>query len=289
VRAPRHRHLPRDGRTAARPADDPPAVRRGRLRRPGHDHRTAAAVRRARAAGAAVGASHRLRAGDGERRPRSAPGQRRAARAPRDTGIFLVRGAPRPGRPMTPQLYGVVDSADPDTIIERLQPFAGLAPLVQQSVRLTGYAQVMANADLGPHHGSGEPHSRSALVDAITPEIARAAQEMLDAGAAAFFQVRPVGGAVADLPDGATAYAHRSAGFSIVALGADPDRLDRAWSALAAHARGLYLSFDSSQRPERIAQAFPPATLARLRAIKAQVDPGGLFSDNFPVLPAAAD
>ena len=209
--------------------------------------------------------------------------------APRDTGIFLVMGAPRPGRPMTPQLYGVVDSADPDTIIERLRPFAGLAPLVQQSVRLTGYAQVMANADLGPHHGSGEPHSRSALVDAITPEIARAAQEMLDAGAAAFFQVRPVGGAVADLPDGATAYAHRSAGFSIVALGADPGRLDRAWNALAAHARGLYLSFDSSQRPERIAQAFPPATLARLRAIKTQVDPGGLFSDNFPVLPAAAD
>ena len=45
----------------------------------------------------------------------------------------------------------------------------------------------------------------------------------------------------------------------------------------------MYLSFDSSLRPERIAEAFPPATLARLRTIKAEVDPTGLFSDNFPV------
>jgi len=47
----------------------------------------------------------------------------------------------------------------------------------------------------------------------------------------------------------------------------------------------MYLSFDSSLRPERIAEAFPPATLTRLRMIKAQVDPTGLFSDNFAVSP----
>ena len=209
--------------------------------------------------------------------------------APRDAGIFLLMGARRPGRPAIAQLYGVVDSADPDTIVARLQPFAELAPLVQQSVHVTGYAQVMANADLGPQHGSGEPHSRSALVDEITPEIAQAAERMLDAGAASFFQVRPVGGAVADVPESATAYAHRTAGFSIVALGTDDARLDRAWDGLATRSRGLYLSFDSSRRPERIGQAFPPATLARLRAIKAEVDPRGLFADNFPVLPAGAD
>ena len=41
------------------------------------------------------------------------------------------------------------------------------------------------------------------------------------------------------------------------------------------------MSFDSSLRPERIAEAFPPAPLARLRAIKADVDPDGVFADNF--------
>jgi alkanesulfonate monooxygenase SsuD/methylene tetrahydromethanopterin reductase-like flavin-dependent oxidoreductase (luciferase family)/FAD/FMN-containing dehydrogenase len=207
--------------------------------------------------------------------------------APRDTNVFLIMGARRPGQPQVAQLYGLVDSADPDTILERLQPLAQLGPLVQQSVQLTTYARVLANADLGPQNGAGEPHSRSALADRLTPELASAAARMLDAGDAYFFQVRPVGGAVADIAEDATAYAHRSAKFSLVAFGANSERLDRSWSDIAEHARGMYLSFDSSLRPERINEAFPPATLARLRTIKAEVDPEGLFSDNFAVTPAA--
>ena len=177
----------------------------------------------------------------------------------------------------------MVDSDDPDTIIARLQPFAELAPLAQQSVQLTTYPRVLANADLGPHSGSGEPHSRSALVAHVTPEIAAAAERMLDAGDSYFFQVRSVGGAVADVAGDETAYAHRSANFSLVAIGVNAGRLDGSWRGIAAHAQGSYLSFDSSLRPERIGEAFPPQTLERLRAIKAEVDPEGVFVDNFSV------
>ncbi|WP_194409744.1 LLM class flavin-dependent oxidoreductase [Microbacterium cremeum] len=207
--------------------------------------------------------------------------------APRDLTLFLLAGGPRPGQPQVVQLYGVVDSDDPDTIIARLQPFAELAPLVQQSVQLVPYAQVMANADLGPQHGAGEPHSRSGLIEHVTPEFANAAARMVQSGAIPFFQLRAVGGAVADVPEDATAYAHRSAGFSVVALGSNADRLDAQWQTLADHVRGMYLSFDSSQRPERIAEAFPPATLARLRRIKGQYDPTCVFRDNFAIEPAA--
>ncbi|WP_082561732.1 LLM class flavin-dependent oxidoreductase [Microbacterium sp. Root61] len=203
--------------------------------------------------------------------------------SPRDLTAFLLMGGRRPGEPRIAQLYAVVDSADPDTIIARLQPFAELAPLVQQSVQLTTYARVMANADLGPQYGAGEPTSRSALVNHITPEFAQAAERMLESGDTYFFQLRSVGGAVADVADDATAYAHRSANFSVVAMGANHARLDRSWADLAAHTQGLYLSFDSSLRPERIGEAFPPATLERLRAIKAEVDPDGIFVDNFAI------
>lgn len=205
--------------------------------------------------------------------------------APRDLTMFLLMGAPRRGEPWIAQLYGVVDQSDPDTIISRLQPFAELAPLVQQSVTLTTYPRVMANADLGPQHGAGEPHSRSGLIAHVTPDLAAAAADMLASGDAYFFQLRAVGGAVADVAEDATAYAHRSANFSVVALGADPARLDGAWQRLAPRIEGMYLSFDSSLRPERIDEAFPPATLARLRALKARVDPDGLFRDNFFVVP----
>lgn len=203
--------------------------------------------------------------------------------SPRDLTAFLLMGARRQDQPQVAQLYGVVDSGDPDTIIERLQPFAELAPLVQQSVQVTTYARVMANADLGPQYGAGEPHARSAFVEHVTPAFAAEAERMLDAGDSYFFQLRAVGGAVADVPVDATAYAHRSANFSVAAMGANAERLDRAWRALAPHTDGQYLSFDSSLRPERIAEAFPPATLARLRAIKAQVDPDGVFVDNFAI------
>lgn len=205
--------------------------------------------------------------------------------SPRDLTAFLLMGGRRPGEPRVAQLYAVVDQDDPDTIIARLQPFAELAPLVQQSVQVTSYARIMANADLGPQYGSGEPYSRSALVASVTPEFAQAAERMLESGGTHFFQLRSVGGAVSDIADDATAYAHRSANFSVVALGADHERLDRSWAALAAHTQGMYLSFDSSLRPERIEEAFPPTTLARLRAIKAEVDPDAVFSDNFAVTP----
>ena len=207
--------------------------------------------------------------------------------APRDLTSFLIMSGRRPGQPRTAYVMTMIDSSDPDTIIERLQPFAQLAPLLQQSVQLTTYAQVMANADLGPQQGAGEPIARSLLVDAFTPEFAAAAARLLDSGASHFFSVRSVGGAVADVPEDATAYAHRSAGFSVAAFGSREDVLDRAWEDLASRSRGMYLSFETSLRPGRIDDAFPPATLERLRDIKAEVDPDGLFVDNFSVLPAA--
>ncbi|HOA85924.1 MAG: LLM class flavin-dependent oxidoreductase [Microbacteriaceae bacterium] len=205
--------------------------------------------------------------------------------SPRDLTAFLILGGRRPGQPQVATMLAVVDSPDPDTIIDRLQPFAALAPLLQQSVHLSTYPRIMANADIGPQYGAGEPLASSGLIDHITPEFAQAAARMLEVGATYFFQIRSVGGAVADVPDDATAYAHRAANFSVVAFGSNPEAFDAMWQALAGHARGLYLSFETSLRPERIGEAFPPATLARLRAIKAEVDPGALFSDNFAVTP----
>ncbi|MDO9398818.1 MAG: BBE domain-containing protein, partial [Herbiconiux sp.] len=99
-----------------------------------------------------------------------------------------------------------------------------------------------------------------------------------------FFQIRSVGGAVADVDASATAYANRSANFAVVAFGSNRERLDGLWDELAPHFSGLYLSFETDLRPERVGEAFPPETLARLRALKASVDPANLFRDNFNVV-----
>ncbi|MDH6182029.1 alkanesulfonate monooxygenase SsuD/methylene tetrahydromethanopterin reductase-like flavin-dependent oxidoreductase (luciferase family) [Microbacteriaceae bacterium SG_E_30_P1] len=203
--------------------------------------------------------------------------------APRDVTTFLLVGRST-GSQIVAQLMGVVDSDDPDTIIERLQPFANLGPLLQQEVQLKPYAAVMGNTVPGDQQGQGEPKARSGLVRHLTPEVSAALARFIRSGVPYFFQIRSVGGAVADVAPDATAYAHRDANFAITALGTGRERLDEAWDTeVYPHLEGLYLSFETDQRPERIADAFPPATLTRLRELKKRYDPTGLFRDNFPL------
>jgi FAD/FMN-containing dehydrogenase len=66
------------------------------------------------------------------------------------------------------------------------------------------------------------------------------------------------------------------------------DRLNQRWDAdVAPHLRGLYLSFDTNQQPERLKEAFPGQTLTRVRQLKARYDPDNVFNRNFPIPPAS--
>lgn len=208
-----------------------------------------------------------------------------ASGAPRDTTVFLLLAPPRGGLPATAQLYGVVDADEPDVVVDRLQPFAQLSTLYQHQVVITPYAEVMGLAADGDHHGQGEPLTRSAFVRAITPGFAAEAADLVRSGAAPFFQLRTVGGAIADVAPAATAYAHRAANFQVTALGPDRARLNAAWDAMREHFDGLYLSFETDTRPERLHDAFPPRTLQRLRELKSRYDPGNVFRDNFNISP----
>lgn len=215
---------------------------------------------------------------------------RLAAEAPRDTTVFFVTGAPRGGQYYV-QLFAIVEDHRPEVIVERLTPFTRVGRLVQQQVELTRYAGVMAQAgdvDETGHHGRGEPVSRSALLPALTPSFARDAAALLASGVVYFFQLRAMGGAISDVPADATAFAHRDSAFQVTAMGGDQEELNTAWDALAHHAEGLYLSFDTDLRPERVEDAFPAPTLRRLRSLKRQVDPTNLFRDNFNIDPGAA-
>jgi len=210
---------------------------------------------------------------------------RLASAAPRDTTVFLVTGAPRNGQAVF-QLYALVLADDPDVIIDRLNPFAGLGALARQDVTIRSYRDVLAEAaDVGPdgHHGYGEPVSRSGFLPALTPDFARDASALLASGATPFFQLRTMGGAIADVAPDAMAFPHRGAAFQVTALGSTATALDAAWSELRRHFEGLYLSFETDLRPERLVDAFTEPGLERLRALKRRYDPDLLFRDNFPI------
>jgi hypothetical protein len=88
------------------------------------------------------------------------------------------------------------------------------------------------------------------------------------------------------VPSDATAYAGRSANFSIAAFGSPGSAFDELWQQLVPLTSGSYLSFESATGPEVLALAFPPAHLERLRELKRAYDPSGLFRDNFFIAPA---
>jgi hypothetical protein len=71
------------------------------------------------------------------------------------------------------------------------------------------------------------------------------------------------------------------------ALPGDVMALDTYWDELSPYLDGVYLSFDTRVGEKVLCEAFPGATLDRLRALKAKYDPDQVFGDNFPISPAS--
>ncbi len=192
--------------------------------------------------------------------------------SPRELTSFLMMGRGQV------QLYNVFASDDTAAAIDALTPLLEIGPLLDQSAQLVPYAAIVAPHG-GVHTGGYEPLIRSGLLDHITP----AAAEAMVALDSPFLQIRSVGGAINDIDPMATAYAHRTQNFSVAAVGA------RDWDAvMGGLTNGLYLSFDTDQRPERLLEAFPEPTLTRLRELKALHDPSNVFNQNFPIAPGVA-
>ena len=119
----------------------------------------------------------------------------------------------------------------------------------------------------------------------LTPELTEGIAAGLNNGAAFLVAIRAVGGAVNDVDPQATAFAHRHQNFNVSSVGANPERFRGHWDQLRPALDGLYLSFETDRRPERLHDAFPDKTLTRLRELKARYDPENVFNQNFPVTP----
>lgn len=201
--------------------------------------------------------------------------------APRDVTMFLYlsgngRGARAFGQ-------AIVASDDEATIRARLQPFAHVPGAAGLGVHLTTYADALPGG-MGPQTGAAEGLVRSALVTTLDRSVAEGLQGAFAAGAD-MIQIRAVGGAINDMPADHTAYAHRHQNFALMASGptAASAALNAAWRPIIERTDGLYLNFDNSGDSELVTLAYPPATLGRLRKLKAVWDPDNVFHGNFGV------
>jgi hypothetical protein len=103
------------------------------------------------------------------------------------------------------------------------------------------------------------------------------------------------GGAIADVPQDATAFAHRGTAFEYVgATGwTDPGEDAARTATVRAGARrmepfadGAYVNTLADDGASGVRRAYPPAVLARLTALKDVIDPGNLFHLNQNIRPS---
>jgi FAD/FMN-containing dehydrogenase len=135
------------------------------------------------------------------------------------------------------------------------------------------------------------------LVDGLADGGAEAILEHLETSTAmmAATQVRVLGGAMARVPDDATAFGHRGAKMmiNVAAMYGNPAEAPEhdAWASGLANAlsdgtAAAYVGFLGDDGEEGVRRAYPPATLARLTEVKRQYDPANLFRLNLNVTAA---
>jgi FAD/FMN-containing dehydrogenase len=129
------------------------------------------------------------------------------------------------------------------------------------------------------------------FVDAIDRPVAETILRHLEASDAAMrvAQLRVLGGAMARVPDDATAFAHRGSRtmVNVAAFYEGPDARAgrRAWvedfaAALHQGDHGAYVNFLGDEGTERVRAAYPGPTWDRLLEIKRRYDPDNLFRLN---------
>jgi alkanesulfonate monooxygenase SsuD/methylene tetrahydromethanopterin reductase-like flavin-dependent oxidoreductase (luciferase family)/FAD/FMN-containing dehydrogenase len=206
--------------------------------------------------------------------------------SPRDLTSFLT--VVDQGGAQLAQAYTVLASDDTEAAVEALTPLLNVGQVLDHSAQLVPYGAIVSPGD-PIHRGGREPAIRGGLLTHVTPEAAKGLLDLVRSGDVSFLQLRSVGGAVNDVDPQATAYAHRHQNFALTAVGAGTiELMNERWdTTMGPHIDGLYMSFDTDRRPERLNDAFPGETLTRLRELKAVYDPGNVFDQNFPIPPAA--
>ena len=169
-----------------------------------------------------------------------------------------------------------------------LAPFRALAEPVVDMLRTMPYREIYP-----PELAGAQPTAvmRTTFVNAIDHAAAAAIVERLGASTAQtpIAQIRVLGGAMARVPNEATAFAHRDRRLmmTVVALYEEPAEraTHEAWigglaQALQRGPAGAYVGFLGDEGEARVRQAYPGTTWERLARIKDRFDPTNLFRLN---------
>ena len=195
------------------------------------------------------------------------------------------------GKPVVMGLFayvGPVDQAE-----EVIAPFRALAEPLADMVRPMRYPELYEGPEPEARFGAGT----NFFADSLEPAAVEAIFEHLPEATApmAAVQLRVLGGASAQVPNDATAFAHRDRELFVNVAAMYVDAGERAthdaWvhgmaDALGRDGGGGYVGFFGEEDEATIRAAYPGATWDRLRELKRRYDPDNLFHLNHNIPPA---
>lgn len=178
-----------------------------------------------------------------------------------------------------------------------VQPLRELGEIIADAVGPMPYPAIynFTAAAAEPHHVA----IRSLFAREFSDQSLEVALEALRNAPSpmSMVQFRPLGGAFSRPGANATAFAHRDAKLMVTALGLwmDPSEkketyeawVDGLWTKVRHHQSGVYCNFVANEGNERVREAYPGATYAKLALVKAKYDPENVFSFNQNIKPAA--
>ena len=194
---------------------------------------------------------------------------------------------------------GFVWVGDPDGGRALLEALRALAEPVAETVDETTYVELQGSSDVAMAHQMRRymkgNYLRELTDDAIAAFIARGGEawqgEFRPSGALLGY-----GGAIGRIGLGETAFSHRDARFEFSTSagwtepGEDESRMAgprRYGAEMEPFSSGVYVNVLSDEGAAGVRHAYPPDTLARLRALKDRYDPENVFHLNHNIPPSS--
>ncbi|WP_025618740.1 FAD-binding oxidoreductase [Salinispora cortesiana] len=226
-----------------------------------------------------------------------------AAKAAPDELSSIVNVMPAPPMPFLPEEYHgqlvvmaeLVYCGDDLEAGERaVAPFRKIAPPLADLVEVKALSDVYPPED--PDYRPITV-SRNLFIDDFDLATAKRVLELLGSSTAMMpvAQLRVLGGAMAQVPADATAFAHRNREMMVVAAAVYEDLAETPvhwqWTtefitAVRQGEKAAYVNFLYDDGAERVREAYPEATYRRLASIKRRYDPDNVFRLNVNIPPA---
>jgi FAD/FMN-containing dehydrogenase len=199
-----------------------------------------------------------------------------------------------PGMQGGPQVAVCYADSDHEAADAAIAPLLELGAVTGNTVAATAYSEILGEAHAPEGVRMANNNGFAAQFDDAT--IADLAA-MFAQTPASVLMIRYLRGAFNRVEPDATAFAYRDSEVLVISAAFFPpdapveavDAYQSRWDSLLPHLQGLYGNFSMLASDVATPLMFPHATLARLEAVKAELDPFNLFDQNHNIRPRAVD